>query len=95
MVKHIVFFKLPDNSEANKQAVKDRIMSMQGKLPFVKHLEVGINFSSEERAFDVALISDFDTKEDLKTYATHPIHLEVIHFIQSLKAVSKIVDYEY
>jgi len=95
MVKHIVFFKLPDNSEANKQAVKDRIMSMQGKLAFVKHLEMGINFSPEERAFDIALISDFETKEDLQTYATHPIHLEVIHFIKSLDAVSKVVDYEY
>ncbi|MEZ7934194.1 MAG: Dabb family protein [Sulfurospirillum sp.] len=95
MVKHIVFFKLPDNSEANKQAVKDRIMSMQGKLDFVKHLEVGLNFSPEERAFDVALISDFETKEDLQTYATHPIHVEVVNFIKSLNAVSKVVDYEY
>lgn len=95
MVKHIVFFKLPDNSEANKQAVKDRIMSMQGKLDFVKHLEVGLNFCTEERAFDVALISDFETKEDLQTYATHPIHVEVVNFIKSLNAVSKVVDYEY
>jgi hypothetical protein len=95
MVKHIVFFKLPDNSEANKQAVKERIMSMQGKLDFVKHLEVGLNFSPEERAFDVALISDFETKEDLQTYATHPIHVEVVNFIKSLNAVSKVVDYEY
>jgi len=95
MVKHIVFFKFPDNSEATKQAVKDRIMSMQGKLDFVKHLEVGINFSTEERAFDVALVSDFETKEDLQTYATHPIHVEVVNFIKSLGAVSKVVDYEY
>lgn len=95
MVKHIVFFKLPDNSEANKQAVKDRIMSMQGKLDFVKHLEAGINFCTEERAFDVVLISDFETKEDLKTYATHPIHVEVVNFIKSLSAISKVVDYEY
>ena len=95
MVKHIVFFKLPDNSEANKQAVKDRIMNMQGKLDFVKHLEVGLNFSPEERAFDVALISDFETKEDLQTYATHPIHVEVVNFIKSLNAVTKVVDYEY
>jgi len=95
MVKHIVFFKFPDNSEATKQAVKDRIMSMQGKLDFVKHLEVGINFCTEERAFDVALVSDFETKEDLQTYATHPIHVEVVNFIKSLGTVSKVVDYEY
>ncbi|MCD8544338.1 MAG: Dabb family protein [Sulfurospirillum cavolei] len=95
MVRHIVFFKLPDNSEMNKQAMRDRIMSMQGKLDIVKHLEVGLNFSPEERAFDVALISDFETKEDLSTYATHPIHLEVVAFIKSLNALSKVVDYEY
>ena len=95
MVKHIVFFKLSDNSEANKQALKDRIMSMQGKLNFMKHLEVGINFSTEERAFDVVLINDFETKEDLQMYATHPIHLEVVNFIKSLGVISKVVDYEY
>lgn len=95
MVRHIVFFQFPDHSEATKHAVKDKIMSMQGKLDFVKHLEAGVNFSTEERAFDVALISDFETKEDLQTYATHPIHLEVVQFIKSLHAVSKVVDYEY
>lgn len=95
MVRHIVFFKLPDNSEANKNVLKERIMSMQGKLDFVKHLEVGLNFSTEERAFDVVLISDFETKEDLQTYATHPIHVEVVNFIKSLNAVSKVVDYIY
>lgn len=95
MIRHIVFFKLQDSSEANKQLVKDRIMSMQGKMDFVKHLEVGINFSTEERAFDLALISDFETKEDLNTYATHPIHVEVVNFIKSLNTVSKVVDYEF
>ena len=95
MVRHIVFFKLEDNSDTNKQRVKDRIMSMQGKMDFVKHLEVGINFSPEERAFDLALISDFETREDLNTYATHPIHVDVVNFIMSLNTVSKVVDYEY
>ena len=95
MVRHIVFFKLEDNSDANKQRVKDRIMSMQGKMDFVKHLEVGINFSPEERAFDLALISDFETREDLNTYATHPIHVDVVNFIKSLNTVSKVVDYDY
>lgn len=95
MVRHIVFFKLEDNSDTNKQRVKDRIMSMQGKMDFVKHLEVGINFSPEERAFDLALISDFETREDLNTYATHPIHVDVVNFIKSLNTVSKVVDYEY
>ena len=95
MVKHIVFFKLPDNSEANKQAIKERIMSMQGQFDFLKHLEVGLNFSTEERAFDIALVSDFENRADLERYATHPIHLEVVGFIKTFNPVSKVVDYEY
>ena len=95
MVKHIVFFQLPNASDAQKEALKERIMSLKGKIDVLVHIEVGINFSPEERAFDLALVSDFKSKEDLHTYAIHPLHLEVVAFIKSLNAVSKVVDYEY
>ncbi len=95
MVKHIVFFKLEDNSPANKEAVKARIMSMQGKIPYLNHMEVGVNFSPEERAFDLALITDFYTREDLARYAVDPIHVEVVQFLKSINTQTKVVDYEY
>lgn len=95
MVKHIVFFKLEDNSPANKQAIQERIMSMKGKIDCLQHLEVGNNFSPEERAFDLALVSDFKTKEDLNAYAIHPIHVEIVTFLKSINTVTKVVDYEY
>ena len=95
MVRHIVFLKLEDNSFANKKVVQERIMSMQGKIDVLKHLEVGINFSPEERAFDLALVSDFDDKEGLNAYAINPLHLEVISFLKSIHTVTKVVDYEF
>ncbi len=95
MVRHIVFLKLEDNSVANKKVVQERIMSMQGKIDVLKHLEVGINFSPEERAFDLALVSDFDNKEGLNAYAINPLHLEVISFLKSIHTVTKVVDYEF
>lgn len=95
MIKHIVFFKLQDNSLQNKEAVKARIMSMQGKIDYLKHLEVGINFSPEERAFDLALVSEFESKEDLVKYATNPLHVEIINFLKSINTVTKVVDYEF
>jgi len=93
MVKHIVFFKLQDNSPQNKEAIKERIMSMQGKIDYLRHLEVGVNFSPEERAFDLALVSEFDTKEDLARYAIDPIHVEIVNFLKSINALTKVVDY--
>lgn len=95
MIKHIVFLKLEDNSEQNKQVFQDKIMSMKGEIDILKHIEVGINFANEERAYDLALITDFQTKEDLQSYAVNPIHVEVIKFLKSKNTITKVVDYEY
>jgi hypothetical protein len=95
MVKHIVFLKLKDNSEENKRNLQSKILSMKGKIDYLVNIEAGVNFSEEERAYDVVLLSDFNSKEDLAKYATDPIHLRVIDFIKSLQATTKVVDYEY
>lgn len=95
MIKHIVFFKLEDNSQTHKEFVKEMIMALKDKLKMIQHLEVGLNFSKEERAYDLALISDFSTKEDLKAYAIHPLHVEVVEYLKSKNTITKVVDYEY
>lgn len=95
MVKHVVFLKLEDNSEENKKIFQEKIMSMQGKIDVLKHIEVGINFSKEERAFDIALITDFESKEDLQSYAVNPVHRKILKFLIATKSVAKVVDYEY
>ena len=95
MIKHIVFFKLEDNSQEHKKFVQEKIMSLKGKIDVIKHIEVGINFADEERAYDLSLISDFESVEDLKAYAINPLHVEVINYLKSKKTVTKVVDYEY
>lgn len=95
MIKHIVFIKLEENTEKNKKAIKDRLLSMKGHIDILKNIEVGINFCKEDRAYDIALLTDFKTLEDLQTYAIHPLHIDVIKFIKSHNAITKIVDYEY
>ena len=95
MVKHIVFFKLKDNSNEHKEYVKNLILDLKDKIDVIKGFEVGINFSEEERAYDLALLSDFNSKEDLQIYATHPLHVEVINYLKSKETVTKVVDYSY
>lgn len=95
MVKHIVLFKLEDNSQANKEDIKSRFLSMIGKIEVMKNLEIGINFSPEERAFDLSLMCDFATKEDLKIYAEHPVHVAIVTYLKSINTVTKIIDYEF
>lgn len=95
MIKHIVFFKLEDNSEAHKELVKDKLMSLKEKISVLKGIEVGCNFSLEERAFDLALITDFETTEDLKAYNVHPAHVEFVNYVKARNTITKVVDYEY
>ena len=95
MIRHIVFLKLEDNSESAKQEIKKMILALKNDILVLKNMEVGLNFSPEERAYDIVLIADFDCKEDLKTYATHPVHLKLISYLKSLNTLSKVVDYKF
>lgn len=94
MVKHIVMFDFKEeNKQANLEKAKAMLEDLMGKIPTLRGMEVGINFSEEERAMDLSLYSEFDDKEGLEVYATHPAHLEVVAFIKSVAVVSKVSDY--
>ncbi len=95
MVKHIVFFKLEDNSLENCEQVKQRLLTLKEHIDVLKNIEVGINFAQEDRAYDLALLTDFNSKEDLDIYAKHPFHQDIISFIKTVALTSKVVDYKY
>lgn len=94
MITHIVFFKLKDSSPENVQKTRDVLVSMEGKIPQLKFLEVGIDVVRSERSFDLALTAKFDSLEDLQAYNDHPVHQEVLQYIAGVKDVTVAVDYE-
>ncbi|MCW8839319.1 MAG: Dabb family protein [Thiovulaceae bacterium] len=95
MIVHIVMFKFKDeNKEQNLLVVKSKLEELVSKIPMLGKMEVGIDFNQSERAFDLSLYSTFATKDDLKAYAVHPAHLEVVELIKKVTEVSKVVDYE-
>ncbi|OXM87880.1 Dabb family protein [Paenibacillus rigui] len=95
MVTHIVFFKLKDRSPEAIQATAQVLKNMEGKISVLKHIEVGIDELRQERSYDIALTTRFDSFEDLQTYDNHPIHVEVkAHMKQVLDGTSICVDYQ-
>ena len=95
MIVHIVMFKFRDEGkESNIQEVVKRLNALVELIPALKKMEVGVNFTDSERAFDLSLYSTFDTKENLQSYAVHPEHLKVVELIKSVTLESKVVDYE-
>ena len=94
MVKHIVMFDFKDeNRTENLEKAKEMLEALLGKVPSLKNMEVGINFSEEARAMNMSLYSEFENKEGLEAYAVHPEHLKVVEFIKSVATASKVSDY--
>jgi Stress responsive A/B Barrel Domain len=95
MIVHIVLFKLADSTPENSNAVKEMLLSMDGKIPMLRHLEVGTDVIRSERSYDVALYTRFDSLADLQAYQVHPYHAgTVIPFMKANCSSIVAADYE-
>lgn len=92
MVKHIVLYTLKEDVD-KEEAVKliaSVLEPLVGKIPGLRHLEIRRAFNG----MDYALYSEFDSREALKNYAVHPLHLEAkTHFFHLLNS-RVAADYE-
>jgi hypothetical protein len=83
-----------EHKKANMIQAKQMLENLMGVVPTLKSIDVGLNFSAEERAMDLSIITTFESKEGLDAYAVHPEHLKVVEFIKRVVDYSKVVDYE-
>lgn len=94
MITHVVLFKLKDRSPRSVEQARDLLVGMNGKIPQLRHLEVGTDVLHSERSYDIALITKFDSMDDLAAYQAHPVHVKVSEYIMSVKELSVVVDFE-
>ena len=94
MVKHIVMFKLADKNPENLDQAIAALNSLRGNIETLKFIEIGTDFLSSERSYDIVLTAFFDNHEGLKAYAGHKNHLPVVEKMRSLCSSSIVVDYE-
>ncbi len=94
MVVHMVMFKFLDkNKQQNILETKNKLESLKKDIDTIVDLDAGIDINRGSRAYDMGLIVTFKTEDDLKQYATHPKHLEVLEFIRNVTEQSVVVDY--
>jgi len=96
MIRHIVLFKLKSfESETLKntkaQKIKLDLETLPAIIPEIKLMNVGINTNPEEQ-FDISLVTEFASMEDLHTYAVHPKHLAVGKIIREVLEARACVD---
>lgn len=94
MITHLVLFKLADRSPSNIEKTRDVLMDMEGKIPQLRHLEVGIDMLHTQRSYDLALVTKFDSLKDLEAYQTHPVHVGVARYMADVRESAVAVDYK-
>lgn len=95
MVTHIVLFKLSDPTPENIATADKLLLGMSAEIPFLRHLEVGIDVLRSPRSYDIALVTKFDSLDDLQAYQVHPHHADVVAaHMKSVSSSVAVVDYE-
>ena len=96
MVKHIILWKLKDehNNTAVKQAMKEQLEGLVGKVPGLVEMNIQID-SLESSNADVMLYSVLENEDALKGYAVHPEHVYVADtFVRPFTATRLCLDFE-
>ncbi len=95
MIKHIVCFKLKDNSKQSKEEAASVLYSMKDKVPTVKSIEVGTDILGSHRSYDVILQVVVESMQKLEEYQKDTYHCEVVKTYMHAHIESSIaIDYE-
>lgn len=78
MVKHIVCFKLKNNTPEECEKTAEVLRSMEGNVPQLRGIEVGVDFLHSERSYDVMLTVLLDDEKALWDYQNDPYHVSVV-----------------
>ncbi len=99
MVKHIVMWRLHDEVDGilkaeSAVAIKEALEDLQGRIPGLVHIEVGLDFDGSDQAADLVLYSELESREALAGYQAHPLHQAVIPLVKKHACERIVVDYD-
>ncbi|UUM12043.1 Dabb family protein [Clostridiaceae bacterium HFYG-1003] len=92
MFTHVVMMNVKDRQDIPRLA--EILRSMEGRIPELRDIEVGINEVESDRNFDVILITRFDSREEMEAYQICDYHQnQVLAHIRPLLAKSAAADF--
>lgn len=96
MIRHICMFKLQEeNKKSNLEEALKRTAILRD-IPQIRNFEVVVNSEEAPKSnYELSLIFDFDSMEDLNEYQKHQNHIEFGNFIKSVRENRACIDYEF
>ena len=97
MIRHVVMWRFADEGEGktkqqNMQYIRDRLM--KPVIPQIKRMEIGIDVSHTDMSYDMMLLTEFDSLDDLHTYKVHPEHVKVSQYVGKVSTARVVADVE-
>lgn len=94
---HIVMWNVagetPDEKQAAVHKVRTEFEALRGLIPGMRMLEVGVDHSRISYACDMVLVTEFESEDALRAYATHPAHLAARDRLEGLRIARHQVDF--
>jgi stress responsive alpha/beta barrel protein len=96
LIRHALLFKLkPGITEQERDSWMVEVRGLARAIPMVRALTIGADLMHLPRSYDVALVVDFDSVEDLLAYERHPAHVRVAAISRTVAEHTLSVDFEW
>ncbi len=94
MITNNLFMKLKERDDENIAKVKEILLSMKGKIDELQDIRVEVDIRHGATSYDIMMIAQYNTEEDLNAYTVHPVHKEVVKNLEDYKESGVSVCYE-
>ena len=98
MIRHVINWKLaataPEERDSAFAELAEGFGSLPHVIPEIKALWIGRDLDETEGNWDVVLIVDYATTEDLEIYQQHPEHQRVKAIVRRTTTERSAVDFE-
>lgn len=99
MIRHVVMWKLKEEAQGKTKAenmkwIREHLYALVPMIPEIKRMEIGFDVSETDMSMDLLLLTEFDTMEDLHTYAVHPEHVRVAAYVREVVETRVVLDCE-
>lgn len=95
MIRHVaVFTFVPAFTAEQRVTWMAMLQDLPKHIPEIRSMSVGEDVLHGPASHEIAIVADFDSLADLKTYSTHPAHAAVLAVSAPVKASLAVVDFE-
>lgn len=94
MIVNNLLITLKNRDAESIRKTQEVLLSMRGKIETLIDIQAEVNIRPSQTAYDLILITKFESLEGLNTYLAHPVHLEVAKYIVSVLDTQASVCYE-